>query len=103
MVEYGYRGKGHFLAYNQKLLEELQSLEDRFRRRDLVAEQKVVYSFYDELVPENIYNQVAFDRWRKEAEGKNKDILKLNRELLLLRGLSVDEQAQFPERVSCGG
>ena len=103
LVEYGYRGKGHFLAYNQNLLEELQSLEDRFRRRDLVAEQKVVYSFYDELVPEGIYNQVAFDRWRKEAEGKNKDILKLNRELLLLRGLSVDEQAQFPEQVSCGG
>jgi ATP-dependent helicase HrpA len=103
LVEYGYRGKGGFLAYNQNLLEELQSLEDRFRRRDLVAEQKVVYGFYDELLPKDIYNQVVFDRWRKEAERKNKNILKLNRELLLLRGLSVDEQAQFPEQVSCGG
>jgi len=103
LVEYGYRGEGGFLAYNQNLLEELQSLEDRFRRRDLVAEQKVVYGFYDELLPKDIYNQVVFDRWRKEIERKNKHILKLNRELLLLRGLSVDEQAQFPEQVSCGG
>jgi ATP-dependent helicase HrpA len=103
LVEHGYRGKGRFLHYNQKLLEELQSLEDRFRRRDLVAEQKVVYEFYDELLPEGIYNQVAFDRWRKEAERDDKTILKLNRELLLLRGLSVDEQAQFPEQISCGG
>lgn len=103
LVEYGYRGKGRFLNYNQTLVEELQALEDRFRRRDLVVEQKVIYGFYDERVPEGIYNQVAFDKWRKEAELGDKNILKLNRDLLLLRGLSVDEQAQFPEQVSCGG
>ena len=103
LVEHGYRGKGRFLKHNQSLLEELQALEDRFRRRDLVAEQKIIYNFYDERVPQGIYNQVAFDQWRKEAEGKDPAILKLTRELLLLRGLSVDEQAQFPEQVSCGG
>ena len=103
LVEHGYRGKGRFLAYNQNLLQELQSLEDRFRRRDLVAEQKVVYGFYDERLPQDIYNQVAFDRWRKQAESKDKNILKLDRDLLLLQGLSVDEQAQFPEQISCGG
>jgi ATP-dependent helicase HrpA len=102
-VEHGYRGKGRFLKHNQNLLEELQALEDRFRRRDLVAEQKIIYNFYDERVPQGIYNQVAFDQWRKEAEAKDASILKLPRELLLLRGLSVDEQAQFPEQVSCGG
>jgi ATP-dependent helicase HrpA len=103
LVEHGYRGKGRFLKHNQSLLEELQALEDRFRRRDLVAEQRIIYNFYDERVPQGIYNQVAFDQWRKEAEGKDPAILKLTRELLLLRGLSVDEQAQFPEQVSCGG
>ena len=103
LVEHGYRGKGRFLKHNQSLLEELQALEDRFRRRDLVAEQKIIYNFYDERVPQGIYNQVAFDQWRKEAEAKDASILKLTRELLLLRGLSVDEQAQFPEQVSCGG
>jgi ATP-dependent helicase HrpA len=103
LVEHGYRGKGRFLKHNQSLLEELQALEDRFRRRDLVAEQKIIYNFYDERVPQGIYNQVAFDQWRKEAETKDTAILKLTRELLLLRGLSVDEQAQFPERVSCSG
>jgi ATP-dependent helicase HrpA len=103
LVEYGYRGKGRFLHYNQNLLEELQGLEDRFRRRDLVVEQNVIYGFYDERLPEGIYNQVAFDRWRKGAERADRNILKLSRELLLLRGLSLDEQAQFPEQVSCGG
>lgn len=103
LVEHGYRGKGRFLKHNQYLLEELQALEDRFRRRDLVAEQKIIYNFYDELVPQGIFNQVAFDQWRKQAESKDSSILMLTRELLLLRGLSVDEQAQFPEQVSCSG
>jgi ATP-dependent helicase HrpA len=103
LVEHGYRGKGRFLKHNKNLLEELQALEDRFRRRDLVAEQKIIFSFYNERVPQGIYNQIAFDQWRKEAEKKDSSILKLTRELLLLRGLSVDEQAQFPEQVSHGG
>ena len=103
LVEHGYRGKGRFLTFNQNLLEELQALEDRFRRRDLVVEQKIIYGFYDELVPEGIYNQVAFDKWRIEAERTDKNILKLSRDLLLMRGLSADEQAQFPQQVSCGG
>lgn len=103
LVEHGYRGKGKFLQYNQSLLEELQALEDRFRRRDLVAEQKIIYSFYDDRIPQDIYNQVAFDKWRKHSEAADKNILRLSRELLLLRGLSLDEQAQFPEQVSCGG
>ena len=103
LVENGYRGKGVFLSHNQKLLDELQALEDRFRRRDLVAEQKVVFQFYNDRLPQGIYNQVAFDKWRREAEQRDRSILKLTRDLLLLRGLSVDEQAQFPQQVSCGG
>ena len=103
LVEHSYRGKGRFLTFNQHLLEELQALEDRFRRRDLVVEQKIIYGFYDELIPEGIYSQVAFDQWRKDAERMDRDILKLSRELLLVRSLSTDEQAQFPQQVSCGG
>jgi ATP-dependent helicase HrpA len=103
LVENGYRGNAVFLSHNQALLDELQALEDRFRRRDLVAEQKVVFQFYNDRVPQGIYNRVAFDKWRSQVEREDPSILKLSRDLLLLRGLSVDEQAQFPQQVSCGG
>ncbi|MDG2502710.1 MAG: ATP-dependent RNA helicase HrpA [Porticoccaceae bacterium] len=103
LVEQGYRGKGHFYRHNQKLVEELQALEDRFRRRDLLAEQKVIYSFYDERVPAGIYNLPAFEKWRKGAEQENASLLKINKDSLLLRGLAEDEEAQFPEIISCDG
>lgn len=108
LVEGGYQegthqGAGHFIAKNQALLEELLALEDRFRRRDLLAEQKVIYSFYDQRVPQGIYNLPAFEKWRKKAEKKDPSLLLLNRELLLLRGLSADEEAQFPQQISIDG
>ena len=103
LVEEGYRGKGNFYKHNHKLVEELQALEDRFRRRDLLAEQKVIYSFYDERVPEGIYNLPAFEKWRKSAEQENPTLLNINKDSLLLRGLAEDEEAQFPEMVICDG
>jgi len=103
LVEEGYRGKGTFYKNNQKLVEELQAMEDRFRRRDLLAEQKVIYSFYDERVPPGIYNLPAFEKWRKQAEQDNAKLLYINRESLLLRGLSADEEAQFPQSLQWDG
>ncbi|MDG1310542.1 MAG: ATP-dependent RNA helicase HrpA [Porticoccaceae bacterium] len=103
LVEEGYRGKGSFYNNNQKLVAELQALEDRFRRRDLLAEQKVIYSFYDERVPEGIYNLPAFEEWRKAAEQETAALLTINKDALMLRGMSADEEAQFPEMVRCDG
>ena len=103
LVEEGYRGKGSFYSANQKLVAELQGLEDRFRRRDLLAEQKVIYSFYHERIPEGIYNLPAFEKWRKSAERDNPNLLSISKEALMLRGLSADEEAQFPETVRCDG
>ena len=103
LVEEGYRGKGDFYKKNQKLVAELEALEDRFRRRDLLAEQKVIYSFYDERIPGDIYNLPAFEKWRKAAEQSSPTLLSINKDALLLRGMSADEEAQFPEMVRCDG
>lgn len=103
LVEEGYRGKGKFYAKNHKLVEDLQALEDRFRRRDLLAEQKVIYRFYDERLPKDITNLPAFEKWRKQAERDNPRLLELSQDSLMLRGLSASEEAQFPDKISCDG
>jgi len=103
LVDEGYRGKGAFYRHNHKLVEELQALEDRFRRRDLLAEQQVIFDFYDQRIPEGIYNLPAFEKWRKQAEAETPRLLMLEKEYLLLRVLSDHEQAQFPETISWQG
>ena len=97
LVEEGYRGKGAFYAHNHALVSELQALEDRFRRRDLLAEQMVIFSHYDERVPATVCNLPAFEKWRKTAEKSDSKLLFMSKESLLLRGLSESEEAQFPE------
>jgi ATP-dependent helicase HrpA len=103
LVELGYQGAGSFIEKNQSLLEELLALENRFRRRDLLAEQKVIYSFYDQRVPEGIYNLPAFEKWRKKAEKKDPALLIIDRELLLLKAVGAYEEAQFPQQVHYDG
>ncbi|MDG1818645.1 MAG: ATP-dependent RNA helicase HrpA [Porticoccaceae bacterium] len=103
LVDEGYRGKGDFYSENQKLVEELQALEDRFRRRDLLVEQQVIFEFYNERIPTGIYNLPLFEKWRKQAEASDPRLLKLEKEYLLLRGLSQEEQTQFPEIISYQG
>ena len=78
-------------------------MEDRFRRRDLLAEQQVIFDFYDQRIPEGIYNLPAFEKWRKQAEAETPRLLMLEKEYLLLRVLSDHEQAQFPETISWQG
>lgn len=100
LVETGYRGKGQFYRSNQALVKELEALEDRFRRRDLVAEQQVIYDHYDKQIPSSVYNLPAFEKWRKGAEKVVPGTLLLSRDQLLLRALTDREQAQFPNQLT---
>ena len=99
LVEDGYRGKGQFYAHNQGLVTELQALEDRFRRRDLLAEQIVIYDHYDQRVPSTVYNLPDFEKWRKTAEVEDARLLYMSKKLLLLRNLAASEEAQFPQQL----
>ena len=99
LVEDGYRGKGQFYAHNQGLVTELQALEDRFRRRDLLAEQMVIYDHYDQRVPSTVYNLPDFEKWRKTAEVEDARLLYMSKKSLLLRNLGASEEAQFPQQL----
>jgi ATP-dependent helicase HrpA len=67
LVEGRYTGKGRFSQHNKNLVIELQELEDRFRRRDLLVEQSTIFNFYDNVIPESIYNLPAFEKMEEEA------------------------------------
>ena len=99
LVEDGYRGKGQFYAHNQGLVTDLQALEDRIRRRDLLAEQVVIYNHYDQRLPSSIYNLPDFEKWRKSSEIDDPQLLFMSKDSLLLRNLSASEEAQFPQQL----
>ncbi|HSQ05504.1 MAG TPA: DUF3418 domain-containing protein, partial [Burkholderiales bacterium] len=94
---------GGFLAHNQRLIREVQELEHKARRRDVLVDEEAIYAFYDASVPSNVYNGAAFERWRREAEAANPGLLFVTREYLMRHAASEITEAQFPDVLHVAG
>jgi len=92
-----------FFAHNQRLVKELQELEHKARRRDVLVDEETIFRFYDALVPPGVYNGVAFDQWREEAERANPKLLFMTREYLMRQSAAGVTEAQFPEQITVAG
>lgn len=105
LVDGGYArgGKGAFFARNAALVAELHDLEERFRRRDMVADERELYAFYAERVPPGVASLRAFERWRRDAEQGNPELLCVPRERLLRDAPAANEVAQFPGVIAWSG
>jgi ATP-dependent helicase HrpA len=57
-----------FYQYNQKKLAELANLEERSRRRDLLLEEEIIFDFYDNVIPENIYSTRLLESYYAKLE-----------------------------------
>ena len=87
---------GHrFLQDNRDLLEEVEELEHRARRRDIVATEAELYDFYEARIPESIVSGVHFDRWWKDVRKREPALLRFTRELLV--GNNGIDESSLPE------
>lgn len=99
LVHGNYRTKAAFFANNQELVEEARQLESKTRRPDVLADEETLYQFFDRHVPENVFSHVTFEKWRKEAESKTPNILKLTRDdVFSVAGQSPSED--YPSEIT---
>ncbi|HSF20836.1 MAG TPA: ATP-dependent RNA helicase HrpA, partial [Burkholderiales bacterium] len=92
-----------FLAHNRGLLKEIEALEHKARRRDVLVDEEAIHAFYDGVVPEGIVNGAGFEAWRAEAERGNPRLLYMTREYLMRHAAAAVTEAQFPDRIEAGG
>jgi ATP-dependent helicase HrpA len=92
-----------FFVHQQHLLKELEDLESKARRRDIVVDEQVIFDFYNERIPESVVNLAGFEAWRKKAEQENPKLLFLTREILMRHGAGDITQAQFPNELEWRG
>ncbi|HSC66771.1 MAG TPA: ATP-dependent RNA helicase HrpA [Cellvibrio sp.] len=92
-----------FFVHQQQLLKELEDLESKARRRDIVVDEQVIFDFYNERIPESVVNLAGFEAWRKKAEQENPKLLFLTREILMRHGAGDITQAQFPNELEWRG
>jgi len=75
--------KWRFFQHNAKLMKEIQALEHKSRRPDVLVDDELIYAFYDDKLAEGIITLAAFDHWRREAEAANPKLLCLEKEQLM--------------------
>ena len=92
-----------FLAHNQKLVREIENLEHKSRRLDVLVDDELIAAFYDELVPEDIHNGAAFEKWYRQASADNPKLLYLNREDLMRHEAAGVTTELFPKVMRVAG
>lgn len=57
-----------FLSANQKLIDEIEQMEHKSRRQDVLVDDELIYAFYDEWIPEDVYSGQTLEKWYKAQE-----------------------------------
>lgn len=102
LVQMDYDSKAPFFLHNFKLLEEAEYLQQKGRRVDLLVDEEWLYRFFDERIPTEVVNGVSFEKWRKTAERKNPDLLKLTQADITRKEDSSLDEMNFPDTFHAG-
>ncbi len=92
-----YRTAAPFFRHNADLISDIEVLEAKGRRRDILADEQRLYDFYDPLIPAHVVNGHSFERWRKHAERKEPQLLFVTRDYLMQREAGHERSGQFPD------
>jgi ATP-dependent helicase HrpA len=97
LVEGDWQTRHHFFRDNTKLIEEAAALEQRARRRGLVAGEDALFAFYDARVPADAVSARHFDAWWKTARHETPDLLTLSLDNLLSDAADELDVGAYPE------
>ncbi len=83
LVEGDWRTHHKFFSDNRRLLTEVEELEHRARRRDILVDDETLFDFYDQRLPEHVVSGAHFDSWWKHKRHEQPDLLDFEREMLI--------------------
>jgi ATP-dependent helicase HrpA len=102
LVEGDWDTRHHFFKANRTLVAEVQDLENRARRRDILVDDESVFTFYDSRIPASVVSGRHFDAWWKKARHKSPDLLDLSTTELIRDGADPIAPTEYPDRWTSG-
>jgi ATP-dependent helicase HrpA len=92
-----------FFTANERLIAEVEELEHKARRQDVLVDEHQLFAFYDAKIPADIFQAATFEKWRETAEKENPKLLYLTRDDLMRHGADAITAVQFPEMMMLDG
>ncbi|MFF3140898.1 ATP-dependent RNA helicase HrpA [Streptomyces sp. NPDC057927] len=97
LVEGDWRTHHKFFADNRKLLTEVEELEHRARRRDILVDDETLFDFYDQRVPAHVVSGAHFDSWWKHKRHDEPELLDFERSMLINERAGDVSKADYPD------
>ena len=99
LVPGNFRQFPKFLKHNRRLVLEVEELESRTRRRDILVDEQALFDFYHQRVPDDIYTANSLRIWlKRNPEGERR--LFMSREELVARDPGAEVRDQFPDHLA---
>ncbi len=92
-----------FLRHNQKLISDIERLEHKSRRPDVLVDDALIEAFYDSRIAEDVLDVAGFEKWRRDAEREDPKLLYLTREQLMRHNAEGITTERFPATFSVFG
>ena len=103
LVQGEFETRAPFFAHNQKLIREIENLEHKSRRLDVLVDEELIAAFYDKLLPESIHNTVDFEQWLRKASKDDPKLLYLSRDDLMRHEAAGVTTDLFPKVMRTAG
>ncbi|MEW1689947.1 ATP-dependent RNA helicase HrpA [Streptomyces sp. NPDC091265] len=97
LVEGDWRTHHQFFHDNRKLLGEVEELEHRARRRDILVDDETLFDFYDQRIPEHVVSGAHFDSWWKHKRRDEPDALDFERSMLINEKAGTVTKDDYPD------
>jgi len=92
-----------FLAHNRKLIAQVQELEHKSRRQDVLVDDALIFAFYDQQLPADVCSGASLERWFRDEVKRQPKLLQLSREELMRHEAAGITTEAFPKLVRLGG
>src|SRR5450830_317329 len=92
-----------FFAHNHKLIKEIENLEHKSRRQDVLVDDELIAAFYDKLIPADVVNGAGFEKWHKDVTAQEPKLLFLNRDELMRHEAAGVTTDLFPKKMNVSG
>jgi ATP-dependent helicase HrpA len=92
-----------FFAHNHKLVREIENLEHKSRRLDVLVDDDLIAAFYDKQIPADVVNGIGFEKWYKDASAQEPKLLYLNRDDLMRHEAAGVTTELFPKVMNVAG
>ena len=96
MVEGEWLNNYKFFKENNRLIKEVEDLEHKSRRRDILVDEQVLFNFYDQRVGTEVVSSRHFDSWWKKASKVDPELLNFEKSFLMNEGANKVSELDFP-------